>query len=100
MFNFSVGQLKILRETGVYHEYRFQYIARDRQPNGRFRSYNLSADPLEREVTGFSSFWMSEHGDIRQNRESVAGPGDDVLRILGRSSPTRDASARRYTEAG
>jgi hypothetical protein len=88
MFDFSVGQLKSLRETGFHREYRLRFIARERQASGLFRSYSLSADPLEREMTGFSSFWMSELGEIRLSRNTVAGPSDDVLHTLSRRRPT------------
>jgi hypothetical protein len=85
MFEYSVSRLSHLRKDGLDHEYRFQYAARDRQDNGTFRTYSLSADPVEREVTGFSSFWMSEHGDIHENRASVATERDPVKRMLVRT---------------
>jgi hypothetical protein len=85
MFGYSVSRLSRLRKDGLDHEYRFQYVPRDRQDNGRFRTYSLSADPVEREVTGFSSFWMSGHGDIHENRASVATEHDPVIRVLVRS---------------
>ena len=80
MFESSVGALARLREQGVYREYRFKYVPRDPRANGRYGGYALSADPLERGVTGNSSFWLSERGEMRASREHSAGPDDPVYR--------------------
>jgi hypothetical protein len=89
MFARSVDELPKVRETGVHHEYRFQYVPGDKQANGLYRTYVLSADPVKREETGFFSFWMSERGDIHRNESSGAGPGDPLYRTASRRRPTK-----------
>jgi hypothetical protein len=87
MFQHSVDDLARLRERGVYREYRFQYAPRDSRGNGRYGGYALSADPLERGVTGSFSFWVSERGEIRASRDHKAGPDDAVYRTVVRRPP-------------
>jgi hypothetical protein len=48
----------------------------------------LSADPVERGVTGQASFWLSELGEVRRNWETSAGPNDPVYRAAGRRPPS------------
>jgi hypothetical protein len=82
MFAFSVGQLTKLRRTGVHKEYGFQYLPDDPTPGGLYGRYVLTADPVKRDVTGFSSFWLSSDGDLRENRGGPAGPRDSLTRSL------------------
>jgi hypothetical protein len=82
MFAFSVGQLTKLRRTGVYREYGFQYLPDEPMPGGLYGRYVLTADPEKRDVTGFSSFWLSSDGDLRENRGGPGGPRDALLRSL------------------
>jgi hypothetical protein len=82
-----VGDLAKVRERGVYREYRFQYVPRDPHGNGRYGGYTLSADPLERGVTGSLSFWLSERGEIRASREHSAGPDNPIYRNVVRRPP-------------
>jgi hypothetical protein len=87
-FERSLNDLAQVRERGIYREYRFQYVPRDAQADGRFRGYELSADPVERGVTGHTSFWLSELGEIRQNRQGGAGRQDSVYRVVARRRAT------------
>jgi hypothetical protein len=92
MFDGSVERLSELCATGVAWGYRFRYVATDGQASGRFGSYSISADPLERGVSGFWSLWMSERGEIRRSPKSVAGPEDEIYETFsatGRHSEER-----------
>jgi hypothetical protein len=89
MFAYSVNQLSNLRDSGVYREYRIRYVPSQQQGNGFFGAYTLSADPVEREVTGFFSYWMSERGDIHRNETAAAGPGDPLYRSASQRRPTK-----------
>jgi hypothetical protein len=89
MFISSVNELPKLRESGAYRGYRIRYSPQQPQSDGLFRAYALSADPVERQVTGFRSFWMSEAGDIHCNDTAAAGPTDPILRAALKRRPTR-----------
>jgi hypothetical protein len=88
MFEYAVGNLARLREKGIYREHRVRYVPRHPRPNGRYGGYSVSADPVERGVTGKASFWVSELGEVHRNWEGSAGPNDPVYReVRERPSP-------------
>jgi len=87
MFEYCVADLARLREREIYREYRFHYVPRDPRANARYEGYVLSADPVERGVTGSFSFWLSERGEMRRSRDHSAGPGDPVYRLVARRPP-------------
>ena len=89
MFEFSVGRLASLRTTGVYREYGFRYVPHTLMPTGLYRGYVITADPLERNVTGFSSFWMSERGEMRENDRGPAEATSTRERTFSRRRPTK-----------
>lgn len=58
--------------------YAIRYRTGPAFPNGRHSSFEISADPLERGVTGSWSFWVSDASPVRGNRHGPAGLGDPV----------------------
>jgi hypothetical protein len=69
-----------LLASGREHGYGWRYVPVGVQANGRFADYTLSADPLDRDNTGFYSYRMSSAGCIRSNWRKAAGPVDVVYR--------------------
>jgi hypothetical protein len=101
MFEKVVGDLARLRERGIYREHRFQYLPRDPRPNGRYGGYSLSADPVERGVTGRASFWVSEVGEVHRNWEGSAGQSDPIYReVRERPAPSPRTPAASAGPAG
>ena len=71
-------QFDQLVSTGVHRGYRIKYEAVGPNGDGVFQSYRLSADPLERDKTGFFSFLLTNDGRVHANFSGPATESDDV----------------------
>ena len=75
-------RLEAVASAGKDFAYQYTYTPNERLPNqhgsrpGLYRHYEMRADPMERDTTGFSSFWMSDTVPFRYNDRRAAGPSD------------------------
>jgi hypothetical protein len=70
------------------HGYRITYRAPG--SSGAVASgYEIAADPVEREKTGFESYWMSPQGGIHESSDGRASEADPVLRFPQSRPATR-----------
>jgi hypothetical protein len=75
--------------TGADHGYQVRYQPSHQDAAGLFDDYQLTADPLERDKTGFDSYWMSSAGNIRWSWEQPASAQDPPYPVQRRRPTTR-----------
>jgi hypothetical protein len=70
------------------HGYRVTYTPLGRSGTAA-SAYEIAADPVERDKSGFTSYWMSPQGGIHANLDGRASEADPVLRLPQRRPTVR-----------